>query len=195
MASLVGRIGRFRGPGAPADRAGEREEGPPESPVRCAISTTVLAARGRPRASCAVYLRPLLSQAQDTKNYRPLALHRAPLSINDAAHPGGKFGERLAVSSFTGWIGFWLQSIMTATSNNLSSLLKLTLFCSSNQRSGQSALGRKPHLRHRISIDPGAASSSHHRRAMIGHAMTSDLLGGVYLKQSQMAGHAVVVIS
>ena len=32
-----------------------------------------------------------------------------------------------------GWIGHWLQSIMMATSNNLSSLLKTTLFCSSNE--------------------------------------------------------------
>ena len=32
-----------------------------------------------------------------------------------------------------GWIGHWLQSIRIATSNNLSSLLKTTLFCSSNE--------------------------------------------------------------
>ena len=32
-----------------------------------------------------------------------------------------------------GWIGHWLQSIMTATSNNLSSLLKTTLLFSSKE--------------------------------------------------------------
>ncbi len=32
-----------------------------------------------------------------------------------------------------GWIGHWLQSIMTATSNNLSSLLKTMLLFSSKE--------------------------------------------------------------
>jgi hypothetical protein len=32
-----------------------------------------------------------------------------------------------------GWIGHWLQSIMMATSNNLSSLLKTTLLLSSKE--------------------------------------------------------------
>jgi hypothetical protein len=32
-----------------------------------------------------------------------------------------------------GWIGHWLQSIITAASNNLSFLLKRMLFCSSNE--------------------------------------------------------------
>src|SRR5471032_270586 len=41
-----------------------------------------------------------------------------------------------------GWIGHWLQSIITATSNSLSFLLKTTLFSGSNEKA-PTAFGRK----------------------------------------------------